>query len=250
MNLKTIHSRKTYAPETDAGSEVVAAADTPLTEPAAADASADEATLLGGEASPAAEVPSPEAVGEADQGVVEPAKAEEPATPVDNSGGKLDIAAITPPEGFAALDAEAIKAAEPTIRELGLDTAQTQQVVNLAAQLLPGMVEKAVTAERDMVLAEMADTRKGWLEAAQRDPEFGGSEEKLAQNIAVARGFRDRFFSEEAREILNASGLGDHPAMIRGFYRAGLSYTEDGIVMPDTAAQTPKTNAEVFYPRK
>lgn len=260
LSLMTTLSRLPFfAPDGVETGGAAPAADAPPAAPETpADPGGDELSLLGGEAppsdkdtSPAAEEGAdapkdgekpPEAKPEGEEG-----KEGEQAKPEDKSGETLVIADIRVPEGFEALDADALAALEPVARELGLDTAQTQQMVDVAAKVLPGMLERAQAAQTQALVDEMATTRKGWLETSQRDKEFGGNPETLAKNVAIARTFRDRFFGPEAVEVLNASGLGDHPELVRGFVRAGLAFQEDGFITTGTSRGGDKTPGQVFY---
>jgi hypothetical protein len=57
----------------------------------------------------------------------------------------------------------------------------------------------------------------------------------------------DAFATPELRTLLNESGLGNHPEIIRAFYRAGKAISEDGFVAGGHKA-TDKGDAKRLYP--
>jgi hypothetical protein len=76
--------------------------------------------------------------------------------------------------------------------------------------------------------------RAAWVEASKTDPEFGG--EKFAENLAIAKVARDTFGSPELKAILDVTGIGNHPAVIRAFYRVGKQISEDGRLVTSGAS--------------
>lgn len=81
-------------------------------------------------------------------------------------------------------------------------------------------------AEKQTNTLEAAKTE--WVKSATADKEFGG--EKLNENLATAKRALDTFGTPELRALLNESGLGNHPEIIRAFYRAGKQISEDRFV--------------------
>jgi hypothetical protein len=66
------------------------------------------------------------------------------------------------------------------------------------------------------------------LTSSKTDQEFGG--EKLSENLSVAKKALDAFGTPELRKLLDDSGLGNHPEVIRMMYRAGKAISEDRFV--------------------
>jgi hypothetical protein len=120
------------------------------------------------------------------------------------------------PEGYD-LDAEVLTQYTKTAKDLGLAPENAQKLID---QLTP-MIQ-------DRTYARMAETRNQWQELAKNDKEFGG--EKLDANLSVARKALDTFGTPELRQLLNETGLGNNPELIRAFYRAGLAISEDRYV--------------------
>jgi hypothetical protein len=88
------------------------------------------------------------------------------------------------------------------------------------------------------------------MEASKQDKEFGGP--ALAENLSVAKKALDAFGTAELRTLLNESGLGNHPEIVRLFFRAGKAISEDRVVTGSTgqAKAGPKSFsdlADVLY---
>lgn len=128
------------------------------------------------------------------------------------------------PEGVQFDDA-VIGAFSEVAKELNLPQDQAQKVLDKMAPVIQArQLEQFQTARLD------------WAEAAKSDKEFGG--EKLAENLGMAKKALDTFASPELRTLLDESGLGNHPEIIRMFYRTGKAISEDSFV----SGQGGKTN--------
>ena len=130
---------------------------------------------------------------------------------------------FTMPEGVE-LDAKASDILKSVAK--GLDLPQ-DKANKLASEIVPAM--RAAQAE------QMAQARAEWESAARSDKEFGG--EKLAENVAVAAKALQQFGTPELAKLLNESGLGNHPEIIRAFYRAGKAISEDSVVTGGSGAK-------------
>lgn len=120
------------------------------------------------------------------------------------------------PEGLT-LDDHVIDAFSKVAEELSLPPDQAQKVLDRMAPVIA-----ARQAER------LQAARIEWAEAAKTDKEFGGA--SLAENLGVAKKALDAFATPELRALLEESGLGNHPEVIRVFYRAGKAISEDRFV--------------------
>lgn len=136
------------------------------------------------------------------------------------AGAPEEYADFVAPEGVE-LDAEAMDAFRPVAKELNLTQEQAQRLVDLQSE----------TAQRwsQAVQQHVIDTRTGWREAAAKDALIGG--EKFAENLAIAKEGRDLFGEDaELKELLDSTGLGDHPAVIRHFFKVGNANREHDFV--------------------
>lgn len=114
-------------------------------------------------------------------------------------------------------DPEVLKSFSEIAKELDLPQDAAQKVLDKVAPKI---------LERQMQALETA--RNEWAESARTDKEFGG--DKLNDNLVVAKKALDSFGTPELRKLLNESGLGNHPEMIRMMYRAGKAISEDRFV--------------------
>lgn len=120
------------------------------------------------------------------------------------------------PEG-RQFDNEVVSRFSEVAKELDLTNEEAQKIL-----------DKMGTTLSERQAANLKSIRDQWAEASTADKEFGG--EKLSQNLSVAKKALDAFGTNELRALLNESGLGNHPELIRFMYRAGKSISEDTIV--------------------
>lgn len=128
------------------------------------------------------------------------------------------------PEGTQFDDA-VIGAFSEVAKELNLPQDQAQKVLDKMAPVIAARQAEQFQA-----------ARTEWAEAAKTDKEFGG--EKLTENLGTAKKALDALATPELRTLLEESGLGNHPEVIRVFYRAGKAISEDRFV----AGQAGNTN--------
>ena len=128
------------------------------------------------------------------------------------------------PEGVTFDDA-VIGAFTEVAKELDLPQDKAQKVLDKMAPVI---------ASRQAEQIQVARTE--WASAAKIDKEFGG--EKLDENLGTAKKALDAFATPELRTLLEETGLGNHPEVIRVFYRAGKAISEDRFV----SGQGGKTN--------
>lgn len=100
--------------------------------------------------------------------------------------------------------------------------------LNLSQDAAQKILDKMGPALAERQSQQLQTLRTEWADAAKVDKEFGG--DKLDENLAVAKRALDAFGSDELRNLLNESGLGNHPEVIRLLYRAGKATGEDTFV--------------------
>lgn len=138
-----------------------------------------------------------------------------PADPAKPQGAPEAYADFTVPEGyeFSGELAEDFKA---VAKELNLSQEQAQRLIDLDMKRLQSSGDALQQASAE------------WTESAKSDKEFGG--DKLPENISLAKKALDTFGTPELRNLLEETGLGNHPEIIRAFYRAGKAISEDGFI--------------------
>ena len=154
------------------------------------------------DAAPAGKEPAPPAAEEAK------APAEAPKAP--------EAYELKAPEG-RVIDSEVMASYSQVAKELNLSQESAQRLLDAVGPKV---------AERQMAMIEA--TRNGWADSSKSDREFGG--EKLSENLGVAKKALDAFGTTELRTLLNETGLGNHPELIRFMFRAGKAISEDRMV--------------------
>lgn len=116
-----------------------------------------------------------------------------------------------------AMDPEVLGQYAEVAKELGLsqDAAQT-------------ILDKVMPTIQSRQQEQMQAISQQWADQARTDKEFGG--DKLDGNLALAKRALDAYATPELRNLLNDSGLGNHPEVIRFMVRAGQSISEDSFV--------------------
>ena len=171
---------------------------------------------------------------------MEAAAGKEPA-PADAAKTEAPAEAKAAPETYEfkapegrVFDSEVIAEYSKVAKELNLSQEAAQRVLDAVGPKL---------AERQA--AQVEAVRNGWADNSKADKEFGG--DKLTENLGVAKKALDQFGTAELRSLLNESGLGNHPEVIRFMYRAGKAISEDRIVTGSaaTAKSGPKSFADL-----
>lgn len=119
------------------------------------------------------------------------------------------------PEGVE-LDTAAAEQFTAVAKELKLDQATAQKVIDVGVK----MAQRQAEAHAKQV--------EQWTESVKADKDVGG--DKLTENLGIARKALDTFGTPELKDVLNATGLGNHPEIIRAFYKVGKAISEDGFV--------------------
>lgn len=136
------------------------------------------------------------------------------------------------PEGIE-LDAAAADEFKAIAKELKLSASDAQKVADVGAK----MAQRQTEAHAKLVAS--------WTEMTKVDKEVGG--DKLPENLAIAKKALDTFGTPELRDVLNMTGLGNHPEVIRAFYKAGKAISEDRFVQG--APKAPETDmAKRLFP--
>lgn len=130
-------------------------------------------------------------------------------------------------------DDEVIGAFSEVAKELNLSNESAQKVLDKVAPVLESRRE-----------AQVAEARAQWAADSKADKEFGG--DKLQENLAVAKKARDAFATPALVELLDQSGLGDHPEVIRFFVKAGKAISEDNFVGGGQGSTQPATAQKLY----
>jgi hypothetical protein len=132
----------------------------------------------------------------------------------------LKIAGEDGAEIEVPIDAALLTEATPIFKEAGLTNEQAQKLAPLVLKVQDRLVEQQAD--------DFAAMRAGWAKDARADKEIGGANWKETETLAAKA--LDTFGAgkdSEFRKLLNESGFGDHPEMIRMFRNIGEKLGED-----------------------
>ena len=155
--------------------------------------------------------------------------------PGDKPAGAPEKYELALPEGMT-LDEATFAAAEPVLRELGLNNEQATKLASVIAEVRASEAEAFVQQVQE------------WGKATQADPEIGGR--ALEATLTEGRKALAKHGSPELRALLDSTGLGNHPEVVRFFARVGKTIpTEDSVVTGERSGGT-KSMAERLYGNK
>lgn len=143
---------------------------------------------------------------------------------------------FTAPEGVD-LDADVMGEFKTLAKDLDLDQGSAQKVTDLAVKLSQKWA--------DAQTARVAEMHAEWEAEAKADKEIGG--DKLPDTLATAKKALDAYGTPALRELLDQSGMGNHPEMIRFAAKIGKLVGEDTFVGGGSSS-SPSGDAKSFYP--
>ena len=150
----------------------------------------------------------------------------------EEAGAPESYDAFEMPEGYG-VDEAILSEYQRWAKENNFTQEQAQEGINLVSRLKQAELER------------WGEQQAAWVNEAKGDKEFGG--EKFDKNIAVAVKARETFGTPEFVEMLDISGLGNHPEMVRFLYRVGSQISEGRMVAGSPSA-SPRTHESVLYP--
>lgn len=154
--------------------------------------------------------------------------------PQDDGAKAPEAYELKAPEGVE-LDKDAVSEFTTLAKELKLSGEHAQKLADIAVK----MQQRHAEAH--------ANTVREWEAASRADKEFGG--DAFDTNVAVARKAIDAFGSAELKNLLNSTGLGNHPEVLRAFYKAGKAISETSFVSSGGRAPTGvRDPAKSLYP--
>ena len=148
-------------------------------------------------------------------------------TPVESETSEQEASKEGAPENYEfntqvadapdELDPEVLTAFGDVAKELNLPQDAAQKVLDKVAPVIQARQAKAIE-----------QTKVEWANQSKSDSEFGG--ESLTDNLDVAKASLDTFGTDALKSLLQETGLGNHPEVIRFMYRAGKAISEDSYV--------------------
>jgi hypothetical protein len=170
-----------------------------------------------------------------DGNAADPAKASDSNNPAGDTGaadgsGQTDKKDDTPkgapdkydlkmPDG-TALDEAALADLEPVARELNLTNEQAQKL----AETYANRMQQDLQRQQE----NWKRTTEEWVGAIKADKEIGG--QNFDVSVRHAQAALNKFGSAELRAQMDATGMGNHPELVRVFARIGKAMAEDTFV--------------------
>lgn len=163
----------------------------------------------------------------------EPAKVEEkPSTPPAPTDYVLALPKDSP------LSPEDLADTQKKAKEAGLTKEQAEGVL--------GAKDESVRAFVNRQEQLVAKAKQEWREAAAKDPIIGG--EKFQENAELARRGFHAVADLELQNLVEQTGWGNHPAVLRAFVKLGKMMSEDRLVRGDVGAPPKgKSREEILY---
>lgn len=116
--------------------------------------------------------------------------------------------------------------------------ADAAKSVGLSQENAQKLFEAMVPTARAHMMNDLRSKAEQWALDCEKDPEIGGANFGANKAVAIS-GYRE-FATPELRTILNASGLGNHPEVVRHFFRLGKTLQQDSGVHGNASANPPK----------
>ena len=138
---------------------------------------------------------------------------------------------------FQTKVADAPEELDPDVVTAFGDVAKDLDLPQDAAQKVLDKMAPVIQAKQAKVLEQV---RSDWANDSQSDTEFGG--EALAANLDVAKTALDTFGTDSLKSLLQETGFGNHPEIIRFMYRAGKAISEDEYVGSSMGANAQGSN--------
>jgi hypothetical protein len=137
------------------------------------------------------------------------------------------------PDGVQ-LDSAAAEEFTAIAKELKLDQAAAQKLADIGAKMATRQAEAH---------AQLVET---WTEQVKADKEIGG--DNLDENLGIARKAIDTFGSPELKALLNSTGMGNHPEVVKLAFKVGKAISEDRFVTGSPKGNATNDPAKKMFP--
>lgn len=151
----------------------------------------------------------------------------------------LTIKDLTLPEGVALDDKLSGKFLEVVNDQKLTPKDRAQALVNLQLE--------AATAASERNSTLWKETQDGWKEEAKALPEIGGA--KLPETLADIRKLLDTYGSAELDGVLDLTGAGNNPHVIKFLHKLAKAHKEGGPLIGGPT-NGPKDAAAILYPNQ
>lgn len=122
-------------------------------------------------------------------------------------------------------------------KEQKLSNEQAQSILNREHEA----ISKYQVSQQEAYDAQL----NAWRSEVVNDKVMGG--DNLKRTSENARRVVERFGNPEFITILNDTGYGDNPEVVRFLSKIGAIMSEDSLIMPGSKAESAKSTEELFY---
>ena len=138
-----------------------------------------------------------------------------------------------------------------------LDQARVDQIKTFAkeknltsdqAQMIVDRENEAMGSYKTAQEKAFSDEKSKWVDEIKSDPEFLG--EKFNQSTELAHRAAKHYLTPADLKVLNDTGLGNHPILVRAFHKIGKDMGEDKLILAPPVGPGKKSAAEVLYGAK
>jgi len=157
-------------------------------------------------------------------------KSKDAATENQSTDADYDF---TLPEGFTANE------------ELAGDLKALAKENNLSKEVAQKFADLGVKMQQQQAEAWQTQVDQ-WAEQVKADKDLGG--EKFNENISLAKQALDKFGGQELKDLLQSTGFGNHPAIVKAFYNIGKSVSNDTLVVSNGSSKSEKSAASIMFP--
>lgn len=141
----------------------------------------------------------------------------------DNKDGKAPGAPekydLKVPDGMT-LDESALAEFDPVARELNLSNEQAQKLADIYSKRMTELAQRQQESWKE--------TTAKWVDNVKADKEIGG--QNLDTSVRHAQAALTKFGTPELKAQMDATGMGNHPELVRVFARIGKAMAEDTFV--------------------
>ena len=134
------------------------------------------------------------------------------------------------------LDNSTIDEVTDFAKENNLSNDMAQEILSRQEQTLRNWIETKQNAHEE--------EKDGWRASVIEDKTMGG--DNLKKTVEVSRRLVERYASEDFISMLRDTGYGDHPEVVKFFYKVGSAMSDDSLVLPK-AKSAARPVEDLFY---
>lgn len=134
------------------------------------------------------------------------------------------------------LEAVELEATKKFATEHGLNNEQAAAILHEKEMAVANFLEARMDQEKAVI--------EGWVNSVKSDPEIGG--DNFNKNVELSKRVVGRFANSAFVELLNSSGFGNHPEVVRFLSRVGDAMGSGSLTRGSQTAGA-KTIEQVFY---